>query len=343
MSTTEHGVLDRQDDNPERPDRNLALELVRVTEAAALAAARWVGRGQKESADQAAVDAMRLVLDTVRMDGVVVIGEGEKDEAPMLYNGEGIGDGSPPQVDIAVDPLEGTTLCAKGMPNALSVIALAERGSMFDPGPCVYMEKIAGADDIVDLLDLDRPLKETLALVAGRRGVEIGDVMVVMLDRPRHEPAIAEIRACGARVRLISDGDVSGALLAVSDRSPVDLLYGIGGTPEGVISAAAIKCTGGELVGRLWPRDDAERKAALDAGYDLDLQLTTNDLVRSDHCFFSATGVTDGDVLQGVRYQGSKGASTESLVMRSRSGTVRRVHASHDRSKLRAVTGERYG
>ena len=314
MSTTEHGVLDRQDDHPERPDRNLALELVRVTEAAALAAARWVGRGQKESADQAAVDAMRLVLGTVRMDGVVVIGEGEKDEAPMLYNGEQIGDGSPPQVDIAVDPLEGTTLCAKGMPNALSVIALAERGSMFDPGPCVYMEKIAGADDIADLLDLDRPLKETLALVAGRRGVEIGDVMVVVLDRPRHEQAIAEIRACGARVRLITDGDVSGALLAVSDRSPVDLLYGIGGTPEGVISAAAIKCTGGELVGRLWPRDDAERKAALDAGYDLDLQLTTADLVRSDHCFFSATGVTDGDVLQGVRYQGSKGASTESLV-----------------------------
>src|SRR5215217_3977397 len=294
MSTTEHGVLDRQDDNPERPDRNLALELVRVTEAAALAAARWVGRGQKESADQAAVDAMRLVLGTVRMDGLVVIGEGEKDEAPMLYNGEQIGDGSPPHV----------------------VIALAERGSMFDPGPCVYMEKIAGADDIADLLDLDRPLKETLSLVAKRRSVDIGDVMVVVLDRPRHEQAIAEIRACGARVRLISDGDVSGALLAVSDRSPVDLLYGIGGTPEGVISAAAIKCTGGELVGRLWPRDDAERKAALDAGYDLDQQLTTNDLVRSDHCFFSATGVTDGDVLQGVRYQGAKGASTESLVMR---------------------------
>jgi fructose-1,6-bisphosphatase II len=343
MSTIEHGVLDRQDDHPERPDRNLALELVRVTEAAALAAARWVGRGQKESADQAAVDAMRLVLDTVRMDGVVVIGEGEKDEAPMLYNGEQIGDGSPPQVDIAVDPLEGTTLCAKGMPNALSVIALAERGSMFDPGPCVYMEKIAGADDIADLLDLDRPLKETLALVAGRRGVEIGDVMVVMLDRPRHEPAIAEIRACGARVRLISDGDVSGALLAVSDRSPVDLLYGIGGTPEGVISAAGIKCMGGAMIGRLWPRDDDERKAAEDAGYDVDRVLTHDDLVTGDDAFFSATGVTDGDVLQGVRYQGARGASTESLVMRTRSGTVRRITSRHDREKLRALTGYKMG
>jgi fructose-1,6-bisphosphatase II len=327
----------------------LALEMVRVTEAAALASARFMGRGETDQADAAAVHAMRRTMDEIEFRGRIVIGEGERDQAPMLYIGEPVGrhdetdPDTVPAIDIAVDPLEGTTLCAKGMPNALSVIALAERGSMFDPGPCVYMEKIAGADDIVDLLDLDRPLKETLALVAGRRGVEIGDVMVVMLDRPRHEPAIAEIRACGARVRLISDGDVSGALLAVSDRSPVDLLYGIGGTPEGVISAAAIKCTGGELVGRLWPRDDEERRAALDAGYDLDLQLTTNDLVRSDHCFFSATGVTDGDVLQGVRYQGSKGASTESLVMRSRSGTVRRIHASHDRSKLRAVTGERYG
>jgi fructose-1,6-bisphosphatase II len=327
----------------QKPDRNLALELVRVTEAAALAAARMVGRGDKEGADQAAVDAMRLVLDTVSMDGVVIIGEGEKDEAPMLYNGEQIGDGTPPKVDIAVDPLEGTRLAALGMPSALAVIALSERGSMFDPGPCVYMEKIAGGEDIADLLDLDRPLPETLSLVADRRSIDIGDVMVVVLDRPRHEQAIEEIRGAGARVRLISDGDVAGALLAVSERTPVDLLYGIGGTPEGVISAAAIKCTGGELVGRLWPRDDAERKAALDAGYDLDRQLTTRDLVASDHCFFSATGVTDGDMLQGVRYQGSKGASTESLVMRSRSGTVRRISAVHDRSKLRVVTGQRFG
>jgi fructose-1,6-bisphosphatase II len=342
-STPEHHVLEPHREGDPRPDRNLALELVRVTEAAALAAARWVGRGDKEAADQAAVDAMRLVLDTVRMDGTVVIGEGEKDEAPMLYNGEQIGDGSPPLVDIAVDPLEGTTLTAKGMPNALSVIALAERGSMFDPGPCVYMEKIAGADDIADLLDLDRPLPDTLRLVAERRGVSIGDVMVVLLERPRHDEAIQAIRDAGARVRLISDGDVAGAMLAVSERSRVDLLYGIGGTPEGVISAAAIKCIGGELVGRLWPRDDEERQAAIDAGYDLERQLTTADLVRSDDCFFSATGVTDGDVLQGVRYQGAAGASTESLVMRSRSGTVRRISASHDRAKLRAVTGERYG
>jgi fructose-1,6-bisphosphatase II len=329
--------------SPTKPDRNIALELVRVTEAAALAAARWVGRGDKLAADGAAVDAMRFVLDSVAMDGVVVIGEGEKDEAPMLFNGEQIGDGSPPQVDIAVDPLEGTTLCARGMPSALAVIALAERGTMFDPGPCVYMEKMAGGEEIADLLDLDRPLPETLKAIADRKGSSVGDVTVVMLDRPRHEEAMKEVREAGGRIRLITDGDVSAALLAVSDRSPVDLLWGIGGTPEGVLSAAALKSMGGQLLGRLWPRDDEERKAALDAGYDLDLQLTTNDLVRSDHCFFSATGVTDGDVLQGVRYQGSKGASTESLVMRSRSGTVRRVHASHDRSKLRAVTGERYG
>jgi fructose-1,6-bisphosphatase II len=326
-----------------RPDRNLALELVRVTEAAALAAARMVGRGDKEGADQAAVDAMRNVLDSVSMDGVVVIGEGEKDEAPMLFNGEQIGDGTPPQVDVAVDPLEGTRLTALGMPSAIAVIALAERGSMFDPGPCVYMEKIAGAPDIADLLDLDRSLPETLALVAERKGRDIRDVMVVMLDRERHHDAMREIREAGARVRLILDGDVSAALLAVSENSPVDLLWGIGGTPEGVISAAAIKCTGGQLLGRLWPRDDAERQAALDAGYDLNRVLGCDDLVAGEDVFFSATGVTDGDVLQGVRYQGDRGASTESLVMRSRSGTVRRVTARHDRSKLRTLTGERYG
>jgi fructose-1,6-bisphosphatase II len=343
MTTPEHHVLEPQGPDNPRPDRNLALELVRVTESAALAAARWVGMGDKEAADQAAVDAMRLVLDTVRMDGVVVIGEGEKDEAPMLFNGERIGDGSHPEVDIAVDPLEGTRLTANGMPNALSVIALSERGSMFDPGPCVYMEKLAGAEDIADLLDLDRPLPDTLRLVAERRGVALRDIMVVILDRPRHADAVASIREAGARVRFIADGDVAASLLAVSDRSPVDLLWGIGGTPEGVIAAAAIKCTGGQLVGRLWPRDDDERRAALDAGYDLERQLTVDDLVTSDDCFFSATGVTDGDVLQGVRYRGARGASTESLVMRSRSGTVRRVVAEHDRAKLRVVTGERYG
>jgi fructose-1,6-bisphosphatase II len=325
------------------PDRNLALELVRVTEAAALAAGRWVGMGDKEAADQAAVDGMHAVLHTIHMDGLVVIGEGEKDEAPMLHNGEQVGDGSPPAVDIAVDPLEGTRLCALGMPNALAVIALAEKGAMFDPGPCVYMQKMAGADDVADLLDLDRPLGKTIELVAERRGSDVRDVMVVVLDRPRHEEGIQAIRDAGGRVRLITDGDVAGALLAVSPRTPATLLWGIGGTPEGVISAAGIKCMGGAMIGRLWPRDDDERKAAEDAGYDVDRVLTHDDLVTGDDAFFSATGVTDGDVLQGVRYQGARGASTESLVMRTRSGTVRRIASRHDREKLRALTGYRMG
>jgi fructose-1,6-bisphosphatase II len=332
------------DPSHQRPDRNLALELVRVTEAAALAAARLVGKGDKEAADQAAVDGMRYALHSIQMDGVVVIGEGEKDEAPMLYNGEHIGDGTPPQVDIAVDPLEGTTLAAHGMPSALAVIALSERGTMFDPGPCVYMEKMAGSPEIADLLDLDRPLPETLAMVAKRKGSDIGDVMVVVLDRPRHEEGVKAIREAGARVRLISHGDVSAALLAVTERSPVDLLWGIGGTPEGVISAAAIKCLGGQLLGRLWPRNDEERDASVQAGYDLDRVLGRDDLVAGEDVFFSATGVTDGDVLQGVRYPSAGGATTESLVMRTRSGTVRRVTARHDRAKLRALYGDtRFG
>jgi fructose-1,6-bisphosphatase II len=326
----------------DKPDRNLALELVRVTEAAALAAARWVGRGEKESADGAAVDAMRLLLETVPMDGIVVIGEGEKDEAPMLYNGERIGDGSPPEVDIAVDPLEGTRLTARGMPSALAVIALSERGTMFDPGPCVYMEKLAGGPQIADLLSLDEPLADVVRKVAERKGTEPGDVTVITLDRPRHEEQIAAMREAGARVRLITDGDVSAALFAVSGEGGVDLLWGIGGTPEGVISAAAIKCLGGELVGRLWPRDDSERQAALDGGYDLEEVLSADRLVSGEDVFFAATGVTDGELLQGVRYSGGK-ATTESLVMRSRSGTVRTVKARHDQAKLREVTGGRYG
>ena len=327
----------------EHPDRNLALELVRVTEVAALAAARLVGMGDKEAADQAAVDAMRFQLRSVRMDGLVVIGEGEKDEAPMLYNGERIGDGSLPEVDIAVDPLEGTRLTALGMPNALAVIALSERGTMFDPGPVFYMEKIAGGPDVADLLDLDRPMSETVKLVAERKGTDVRDVMVAVLDRPRHAKVIDEIRGAGARVRLILDGDVAASLLAATDTTAVDLLWGIGGTPEGVISAAALKCIGGQLLGRLWPRDDDERQEAIDGGYDLEQVLTVDDLIRSDNCFFSATGVTDGDVLQGVRYQGAAGASTESLVMRSRSGTVRRISARHDRAKIRALSGGRSG
>ena len=325
------------------PDRNLALELVRVTEAAALGAARWIGRGDKEAADQAAVDGMHAVLHTIRMDGVVVIGEGEKDEAPMLHNGEHVGDGTPPEVEIAVDPLEGTRLCALGMPSAIAVIALAERGAMFDPGPIVYMEKMAAGERYADLLDLDKPLGAIVEAIAERKGAEPNDVMAVVLDRPRHEEGIAAIRAAGGRCQLITDGDVSGALNACAPDRAADFLWGIGGTPEGVISAAAIKCIGGALVGRLAPRDDVERKAALDAGYDLDRVLTHDDLVKGEDVFFSATGVTDGDVLQGVRYEGSRGASTESLVMRSRSGTVRRIQSRHDRTKLRELTGYRGG
>jgi len=324
-----------------KPDRNLALELVRTTEYAAIAAARWIGRGQKESADGAAVDAMRLMLDTVQMDGTVVIGEGEKDEAPMLYNGERVGDGSAPEIDVAVDPLEGTDLCARGLPNSLAVIAMAERGTMFDPGPCVYMEKMATSKDLAHLLDLERPLSETLDLIAKEKGTPIGDVMVIMLDRPRHDEAVKEIRDSGARIRFIPHGDVSAALLAVTPGSPVDLLWGIGGTPEGVLSAAAIKCIGGKIIGQLWPRDDSERQAALELGYDLSEVLDTNRLVSGDDVFFSATGVTDGDMLGGVHFKGPEGATTDSLVMRSRSGTVRRINATHDRTKLQELMGHR--
>jgi fructose-1,6-bisphosphatase II len=338
------GVISHDVRSGAKPDRNLALELVRVTEAAALAAARWVGRGRKEAADQAAVDAMRLMLHTVPMDGIVVIGEGEKDEAPMLYNGERIGDGSPPVVDIAVDPLEGTRLTAQGQPAALAVVALSERGSMFDPGPCVYMEKLAGGPQIADCLGLDDTLTDVIARVAEKRGVGIGDITVIMLDRERHEEKVGEIRGTGARIRFISDGDVAAALLAVTEGTGVDLLWGIGGTPEGVLSAAAIKCLGGQILGRLWPRDDGERQAAEQAGYDLDRVLDVDDLVGGGDAFFAATGVTDGDLLDGVRYLGDGHATTESLVMRSRSGTVRKVQARHDRPKLREITGsEIYG
>jgi fructose-1,6-bisphosphatase II len=326
-----------------RPDRNLAMELVRTTEYAALACARWIGRGDKEGADGAAVDAMRLLLDTVAMDGLVVIGEGEKDEAPMLYNGEHIGDGSPPQVDIAVDPLEGTELCAKGLPNAIATIALSERGTMFDPGPCVYMLKMATSRGMAHVLDPDRPIGETLALMAKEKGVAVGDIVVIMLDRPRHEEYMKEIREAGARIRLIPHGDVSAALAAVTEDSTVDLLFGIGGTPEGVLAAAAIQCTGGQILGRLWPRSDEERNAAIEAGYDLDEVLDKDRLVSGKDVFFAATGVTDGELLDGVHYRGAEGAITESISMRSRSGTVRRISARHDRAKLREIIGERLG
>ena len=319
--------------NGESPDRNLALELVRVTEAAALAAARWRGRGDKEAADQAAVDAMRTLMDTVSMDGVVVIGEGEKDNAPMLYNGETIGNGEPPVVDIAVDPIDGTTLTAKGLNGAIAVVALAERGTMFDPGPCVYMEKIACGPEGREVVDLDAPIADNLKGLAKEKGKDVSDITVIMLDRSRHEQMLKEIREAGARVKLISDGDVAAAIAAARSKSDVDMLIGIGGTPEGVIAAAAIKCLGGTIQGRLWPRNDDERKAAIDAGYDLDRVLTEDDLISGNDVFFAATGVTDGDLVKGVTYTGES-ASTQSIVMRSRSGTVRVIDAVHRRQKL---------
>jgi fructose-1,6-bisphosphatase II len=292
-----------------------------------------MGRGDKNGADGAAVDAMRVVLDTVSMDGVVVIGEGEKDEAPMLYNGERIGDGSLPETDIAVDPIDGTTLTSLGRANALSVIAVSERGTMFNPGPCVYMEKIAVGPEAKGVIDLEAPVAHNLAAVAKAKGESIRDVTAVILDRDRHTSLIAEVRAAGARIRLIQDGDVAGAISTAWPDTGADILFGIGGTPEGVIAAAALKCMGGEQLGRLWPRNDDERRAALDLGYDLDAVLTANDLVRSDNCFFAATGITDGELLRGVHYN-MNGASTQSLVMRSKSGTVRLVTAQHRLAKL---------
>ena len=324
-----------------RPDRNLALELVRVTEAAAMGAGRWVGRGDKLAADQAAVDAMRAMLDTVVMDGVVVIGEGEKDDAPMLYNGERVGQGAGPEVDVAVDPLEGTRLTALGQPNAIAVIAVAERGSMFFPGAAVYMEKIAAGADAVDVIDINATPTENVEAVAKAKGRRVTDVRVVVLERQRHEALIAELREAGARVNLIRDGDVAPAIAAARPQTGVDLLYGIGGTPEGVISAAALKCVGGGIQGKLWPRTEEERSALVAAGYDLDRVLMTDDLVASDDVFVAATGVTTGALLRGVRYV-TDGAVTDSIVMRSRSGTVRRIEARHELSKLRRFTGREY-
>jgi fructose-1,6-bisphosphatase II len=324
-----------------KPDRNLALELVRVTEAAAMGAGRWIGRGEKESADQAAVDAMRLMLDTVEMDGVVVIGEGEKDEAPMLYNGERVGSGRGPQVDVAVDPLEGTRLTALGQPNAIAVIALAERGTLFFPGAAVYMNKIAVGPESADAIDIDASPSENVRRVAKAKGCRAGDVSVVVLDRPRHEQLIAELREVGARVHLIPDGDVAPAIAASQPGTGVDMLMGIGGTPEGVIAACAVKSFGGALQGKLWPRDDGERQQLLDAGLDPERVLTTNDLVAGEDLFVAATGVTSGALLHGVTYT-REGAVTDSLVIRSRSGTVRRIEASHAFEKLSRFTGREY-
>ena len=318
----------------EAPDRNLAMELVRVTEAAALAAARWQGRGDKEAGDQAAVDAMRQVLETVDMDGVVVIGEGEKDEAPMLYNGEAVGSGAQPQTDVAVDPIDGTRLLAEGRPGSLAVLAVAPRGTMFDPGPCVYMEKIVVGPSAVGAIDLDAPLGDNLAAVAKAKGTEVRDLTVMMLDRDRHEEHKRAIREAGARLQLITDGDVAGAVLAAWDQRRIDVLIGIGGTPEGVTAACAVKALGGEILGRLWPRNDEERRAAEEAGSDLDQVLTTDDLVSSDDCFFACTGITPGQLVEGVSFD-NRGAITESLVMRGKSGTIRVVRARHRLEKLR--------
>jgi fructose-1,6-bisphosphatase II len=318
----------------QRPDRNLAMELVRTTESAALAASRWVGRGDKLGADAAAVDAMRQVLATVQMDGVVVIGEGEKDEAPMLYNGEHVGDGSAPAVDVAVDPIDGTTLTAHGKTNALSVIAVSERGSMFDPGPSFYMTKIAVGPDAVGSIDITASPTQNLRWIAKAKRESVRDLTAVILDRPRHDDLIAEVRASGARIRLITDGDVYGAIATAWPDAGVDVLFGIGGTPEGVIAAAALKSMGGEIQARLDPQSDTERDAVVGAGYDLDRVLSVDDLVQGDNCFFAATGVTDGQLLRGVRFERG-GARTQSLVMRSRSGTVRLIDAHHRVAKLK--------
>lgn len=317
----------------EAPDRNLALELVRVTEAGAMAAGRWVGRGDKEGGDGAAVDAMRELVNSVTMRGVVVIGEGEKDNAPMLYNGEEVGNGDGPDCDFAVDPIDGTTLMSKGLPNAISVLAVAERGAMFDPSAVFYMDKIAVGPDAVDAIDITAPIGENVRQVAKAKGLLVSDMTVCILDRPRHEQLIEDVREAGARIRLISDGDVAGAISACRPNSGTDLLAGIGGTPEGIITAAAIRCMGGAIQGKLAPKDDEERQKAIDLGYDLDRVLSTEDLVSGENVFFCATGVTDGDLLRGVHYSGG-GCTTQSIVMRSKSGTVRMIDAYHRLSKL---------
>ena len=317
----------------EAPDRNLALELVRVTEAGAMAAGRWVGRGDKEGGDGAAVDAMRELVNTVSMRGVVVIGEGEKDNAPMLYNGEEVGNGDGPECDFAVDPIDGTTLMSKGLPNAISVLAVAERGAMFDPSAVFYMNKIAVGPEAIHAIDITAPIGENVRQVAKAKGLSVSDMTVCILDRPRHEKLMTEVRDAGARIRLITDGDVAGAISACRPNSGTDLLAGIGGTPEGIITAAAIRCMGGAIQGQLAPKDDDERQKAIDAGYDLDQILFTEDLVSGENVFFCATGVTDGDLLKGVQYYGG-GCTTQSIVMRSKSGTVRMIEAYHRLSKL---------
>jgi fructose-1,6-bisphosphatase II len=327
-------MTDSVSPTPQSPDRNLALELVRVTEAAAMAAGRWVGRGDKNGADGVAVNAMRVMISTIGMDGTVVIGEGEKDNAPMLYNGERVGDGTGPECDVAVDPIDGTTLTAKGMTNAISVLAVAPRGTMYDPSAVFYMEKLVTGPEAADVVDIRLPVADNINLVAKAKGSSPEDVTVVLLDRPRHEDLAAEIRETGARIKFITDGDVAGAIMAARADTGIDLLLGVGGTPEGIIAACAMKCLGGVIQGRLWPTDDEERQRAIDAGHDLDAVLTTDELVTGDDCFFVATGITDGELMKGVHFR-SQGAVSHSLVMRSRSGTIRQITAEHRFEKLR--------
>ncbi|MFD4259058.1 class II fructose-bisphosphatase [Streptomyces sp. NPDC058534] len=334
---TEHHLPSELDVPSEAPDRNLAMELVRVTEAAAMAAGRWVGRGDKNGADGAAVRAMRTLVHTVSMNGVVVIGEGEKDEAPMLFNGERVGDGTGAEVDIAVDPIDGTTLTANGMTNAIAVLAAAERGSMFDPSAVFYMDKLVTGPDAADFVDINAPVSVNIRRIAKAKRRTPEDVTVVILDRPRHQGLIKAVRETGARIKLISDGDVAGSILALREGTGIDLLLGVGGTPEGIISACAVKCLGGTIQGKLWPKDDEERQRAISAGHDLDRVLTTDDLISGDNVFFVATGITDGELLRGVRYR-SETATTDSIVMRSKSGTVRRIDSEHRLSKLRAYS-----
>jgi fructose-1,6-bisphosphatase II len=325
------------DVSPEVPDRNLALELVRVTEAAAMAAARWVGRGDKNGADGAAVNAMRQLIGSVSMNGVVVIGEGEKDDAPMLFNGERVGDGHGPEADVAVDPIDGTTLTAKGMPNAIAVIAVAERGAMFDPSAVFYMDKLVVGPEAADVVNIDDPIAVNLERIARAKGESVADLTVCILDRPRHDDLARDVREAGARIKLITDGDVAGAVMAARSGTGVDVLAGIGGTPEGIIAACAIRCLGGTIQAKLHPRDPQERAKALDAGHDLDRVLTTTDLVTGDNVFFCATGITDGEIMEGVRYT-PEGPTTHSIVMRSKSGTIREVRSEHHIAKLSAYS-----
>jgi len=322
-------------DESQAPDRNLALELVRVTEAAAMAAGRWVGRGDKNGADGVAVNAMRVMISSIGMDGIVVIGEGEKDNAPMLYNGERVGDGTGPECDVAVDPIDGTTLTAKGMTNAVSVLAVAPRGSMYDPSAVFYMDKLVTGPEAAGAVDIRYPVAENIHQVAKAKGERPSDVTVVLLDRPRHDLLVEEIRATGAMIKFITDGDVAGAIMAARPETGIDLMLGIGGTPEGIIAACAMKALGGVIQGRLCPRDDDERQRAIDAGHDLDAVLSTDDLVTGDDTFFVATGITDGELLRGVRYRANS-VTTHSLVMRSRSGTIRTITSEHQLEKLRA-------